>query len=115
VTSGGTGTDATLGRVAQNQAASASVVISANPAATNTAPANIISDGTVSTVHIIYIHGEKTTNWVGLQNLEMMQTKDEAAPGNLLKLNRWFSYKFMAKAMIRDQTRLLRLEVAASY
>lgn len=112
---GGTGTDATLGRVAQNQAASATVTVTANPAATNTAPANILSDGTVSTVHPVYIHAAEATTWVGLQNLEFMQTKDEAAPGNLLKLNRWFSYKFMHKAMIRDQERILRIEVASSF
>lgn len=115
VQSGGTGTDATLGRVGLNVAASGTVTILAVPSATNTAPANILATDGPSTVHVIYIHGEKTTNWVGLQNLEMMQTEDKSAPGNLLKLNRWFSYKFMAKAMIRDQTRLLRLEVAASY
>jgi N4-gp56 family major capsid protein len=115
VTTGGTGTDATLGRSAQNQAASATVTVTANPTTTNTAPANIISDGTVSTVHPIYIHAAETTNWVGLQNLEFMQTPDSPFYGNLLKQNRWFSYKFLAKAMIRDQTRLLRLEVASSF
>ena len=115
VQSGGTGTDATLGRVGTNVAASGVVTILAVPAATNTPPPNIIGDGTVTTVHPIYIHSQETTNWVGLQNLEFMQTKDEAAPGNLLKLNRWFSYKFMAKTMIRDQTRILRLEVASSF
>lgn len=115
VTSGGTGSDATLGRAAQNQAASASVIVTANPAATNTAPANIIGDGTVTTVHPVYIHANESTNWVGLQNLEFMQTPDSPFYGNLLKLNRWFSYKFMAKSMIRDQDRLLRLEVASSF
>lgn len=115
VATGGTGTDATLGRSFNNVAASATVTVTANPAATNTAPANIVSDSTVAAVHPIYIHAQESTNWVGLQNLEFMQTPDQALPGNLLKLNRWFSYKFMAKAMIRDQTRLLRLEVASSY
>lgn len=112
---GGAGTDATLGRVTQNQAASSTYSVAAVPSATNTAPANIISDGTVSTVHPVYIHAAETTNWVGLQNLEFMQTPDSPFYGNLLKQNRWFSYKFMAKAMIRDQTRLLRLEVASSF
>lgn len=115
VTTGGTGTDATLGLVTANAAASASVVVTANPAATTNPPANIISDGTVTTVHPVYIHADESCNWVGLQNLEFMQTPDQALPGNLLKLNRWFSYKFMAKTMIRDQTRILRLEVASIY
>lgn len=115
VSTGGTGSDATLGRAAQNVAAGATATVTANPAATNTAPANIISDGTVSTVHIVYLHGAESTNWVGLQNLEFMQTPDSPFFGNLLKLNRWFSYKFMAKAMIRDQDRVLRLEVASSF
>lgn len=115
VATGGTGTDATLGLVSANAAASATVTVTAVPAATTNPPANIISDGTVSTIHPVYIHAQESTNWVGLQNLEFMQTPDQALPGNLLKLNRWFSYKFMAKAMIRDQTRVLRLEVASSF
>ena len=115
VAGGGTGTDATLGLVSNNNAASATVTVTANPAATTTAPANIISDGTVTAIHPVYIHAADSTSWVGLQNLEFMQTPDQALPGNLLKLNRWFSYKFMHKAMIRDQTRLLRLEVASSF
>lgn len=115
VTTGGTGTDATLGLVSANNAASASVTVTANPAATTNPPANIISDGSVSTIHVVYIHADESCNWVGLQNLEFMQTPDQALPGNLLKLNRWFSYKFMAKTMIRDQTRILRLEIASIY
>jgi N4-gp56 family major capsid protein len=115
VATGGTGTDATLGLSASNVAASGSAVVTAVPAATTNPPPNIINDGTVTTVHPIYIHADESCNWVGLQNLEFMQTPDQALPGNLLKLNRWFSYKFMAKTMIRDQTRILRLEVASIY
>lgn len=114
---GGDGTDAKLGLVSANNAASATVTVTTNPAATTTAPANISTSSTdaPSTVHPVYIHAQASTNWVGLQNLEFMQTPDSPFYGNLLKLNRWFSYKFMAKAMIRDQTRVLRLEVASSY
>lgn len=115
VSTGGSGTDATLGLSASNVAASATATVTTVATATVNPPANIISDGTVTTIHPIYIHSEETTNWVGLQNLEFMQTPDSPFFGNLLKLNRWFSYKFLAKAMIRDQTRILRLEVAASY
>ncbi len=117
VSTGGTGSDATLGLVSANIAASGSVTVTAVATSTTTPPANISGDSSTgpTTVHPVYIHSEETTNWVGLQNLEFMQTPDQAMPGNLLKLNRWFSYKFMAKAMIRDQTRILRLEVASSY
>ncbi len=114
-TGGGDGTDAKLGLVSNNNAASATVTVTANPTNATTAPANILSDGTVATVHPIYIHAAESTSWVGLQNLEFMQTPDSPFYGNLLKLNRWFSYKFMHKAMIRDQTRILRLEVASSF
>lgn len=115
VQGGGTGTDATLGRTHQNQAAGVTATVTAVPSATNTAPANIVSDGSVTTIHPVYIHAAETCNWVGLQNLEFMQTPDSPFYGNLLKQNRWFSYKFMAKTMVRDQTRLLRLEVASSF
>ncbi len=99
-TGGGDGTDAKLGLVSNNNAASATVTVTANPTNATTAPANILSDGTVATVHPIYIHAAESTSWVGLQNLEFMQTPDSPFYGNLLKLNRWFSYKFMHKATL---------------
>lgn len=64
VTSGGTGTDATLGLVSANNAASATVTVTTNPSATTTAPANISTSATdaPTTVHPVYIHAQASTN-----------------------------------------------------
>lgn len=116
VTSGGTGTDATLGRVYLNQAVGSAVSVLANPAATNTAPANIkASSSNPSAVYVCYLHGAESVSWVGLHDLEFMETADQSIIGNALKLRRQWAYKFYSKSVIRDQTRLLRLEVAATY
>ena len=106
--------DSNLKLAAQNQAASATVTVIAVPSSTTTAPANVNTTGT-PTIHVVYLHGAESTSLVTLQNLEFMMTKDESAYGNILKLKRAVGYKFMQKAMIRDQTRVLRLEVASSF
>lgn len=112
VAAGGTGTDATLGLVQANIAVGTTVTVTANPAATTTAPANTANG---VTVHPVYFHGAESCYWVGLQDLQVMMTKDESIIGNVLRLKRAIGYKFLAKAMIADQARLLRLETASSY
>ncbi len=115
VATGGTGTDATLGLVASNQAAGTTVTVTNVGSASNgTAPANVNTTGT-PTIHPIYFFGAEACSWVGLQDLQVMMTKDESYIGNVLKLKRAIGYKFMAKTVIKDQDRLLRVEVAASY
>jgi N4-gp56 family major capsid protein len=114
VAGGGTGTDATLGLVSSNIAASATVTVTANPAATTNPPGNVNSTGT-PTIHPVYIHGAESCNWVALQNLQTFLTKDMSTTDNPLQLRRKVGYKFLAKAMIRDQSRMIRCEVAASY
>lgn len=111
---GGTSADSNLGLVQANIAASATVVVTAAATSSTTAPANVNTTGT-PTIHPVYIHGAESCNWVSLQNLQTFMTKDESIIGNVLKLKRAIGYKFLAKTMIRDQTRLLRLEVASSY
>ena len=114
---GGDGTDAKLKLVAANQAASAVVNVTAVGTGA-TAPDNIRAsdDGLDPTaVHPVYVHGAESCNWVGLQNLETFITEDISYIGNILKRYRGIGYKFAGKAMIRDQNRMLRAEVAASY
>jgi N4-gp56 family major capsid protein len=112
---GGTGTDATLKLHTQNIAVGTTITVTANPTGA-TAPANIKTDGSVTAVHVAYIHGNESCNWVSLQNLEViMSDPQKATVGNALRRFRTLGYKFMAKAMIRDSTRLLRMEVASAY
>lgn len=106
--------DANLKLVQANIAAGATVVVTAVPGANTTAPDNVNPTGT-PTIHPVFIHGAESCSWVGLQNLQTFVTKDESIIGNVLKLKRAVGYKFMGKAIIRDQTRMLRLEVASTY
>jgi hypothetical protein len=112
VQTGGTGTDATLKLAATNVAAGSTTRITAVGTGA-TAPDNVVATG--NTVHPIYLHGHESCNWVSLQGLETIISPDVASPSNPLKLRRTIAYKFMAKAMIRDQLRMLRLEVASAY
>lgn len=114
VTTGGTGTDATLGLVSANNAVGSVVTVTANPAATTTAPANIATSFSTGTVHIVWLHGAESCNFVSLQNLQSFIAQDISIPGNVLRLKRSMGYKFMAKTMIRDQAKMMRLEVATT-
>jgi len=67
-----------------------------------------------STVHVLYIHGEESCIWTDLQDLEFMVIENKPAPGNLLGLNQWVSYKFLGKAMRCNESFMLRLELAST-
>lgn len=108
--------DANLFEVSSTpSAAGATLTVTAIPTTGNTAPANIASDGSVSTVHPIYIFAEEAMNWVGFYDAQVSITKDESIIGNVLRLKRAIGYKFFGKAMIRDNSRLLRIEVASTF
>lgn len=109
---GATTGDANLKLHTANIAVGTTVTVTAVPSSTTTAPAN---PATTITVHPIYIFGAEACNWVGIQSFQLFITGDQATTDNPLKLRKKIAYKFMGKAMLRDQTRLLRVEVAASY
>lgn len=115
VATGGTGTDATLklSTAGTNVAASATATITSVGTGA-TAPDNVNPTGTPN-VYPVFLFAAEALNWVGFYNLQVKVTKDESIIGNVLQLKRAVGYKFFGKAMIRDQTRLLRLEVTASY
>lgn len=108
---GGTGTDANMGLVQANIAVGTTVTVTTVATGVSSPPA----PATGVNVHIVYIHGKSSCNWVGLQDLKVMVTKGEATDSNPLALRRKVSYKFLGKSMIRDQLRMLRLEVASAY
>lgn len=93
--------------------AAASTVVTAVPSSTTTAPVNTNTTGT-PTIHPVFIFAAQAVNWVGFYGIEMRITGDQPIIGNVLGLKKALGYKFFGKSMIRDQTRLLRLEVAAT-
>jgi N4-gp56 family major capsid protein len=106
--------DANLKLAGANIAASATLAVTAVPSSTVTAPANVNPTGT-PVIHPVYIHGAMACAWVGLQDLKMMVTGDQPTTDNPLMLKKRLGYKYLAKTVILDQTRLLRLEIASSY
>lgn len=106
--------DANLKLAFSNVAAGATVVVTSVPSSTVTAPPNVNSTGT-PVIHPVYIHGAMSCAWVGLQDLKMMVTGDQPTTDNPLMLRKKLAYKYLAKTVILDQTRLLRLEVASTY
>jgi hypothetical protein len=110
--------DANLKLAASNIIGGSAALITAESSSTVTAPPNIRaandSDDPV-TIHPVYIHGAMSCAWVGLQDLKMMVTGDQPTTDNPLMLKKRLGYKYLAKTVILDQTRLLRLELASTY
>lgn len=117
VSTGGTGTDATLGLVAENQAASATVTVTAVATSTTTPPPAITVAGTAAThtVHPIFIHGEESCKRVGFQNMEVLRSGAGATKDDPLAQFQTIGYKFMEKSMIANQNFMLRYEVASNF
>lgn len=113
VQAGGTGTDATLGLVTANIAVGTTVTVIAPAALTTTPPDNVVATG--NTVHPIFIFGAEACNWVGIQDLKTYMSIMQPTITNPLLQQRTIGYKFMAKAMRRDETRMLRVEVASTF
>lgn len=110
--SGNAAADSLLKLVQANIAAGTTVTVLAVQA-TGASPPSSVTSGV--SVHPIYLHGAESCNWVGLQNLQVFVSLNQATTDNPILLRRKVGYKFMGKTMIRDQKRILRLEVASGY
>lgn len=118
VLGGGTGTDATL-----KLAGSANIAVGASVIVTNvgtgaTAPANLrnVLDGVdPAAVHPVFIVAEAALAWAGFYKSSILMSPTGATKDDPLGQRRTIGYKFFGKAVIKDQTRLLRLEIASSY
>jgi N4-gp56 family major capsid protein len=119
VQTGGTGTDATLRLVHQNVAAGATVTVTAVPATGANPPAsNRVAGGDATdpdTIHPMYVVADQALAWVGLQQLKTYVTGEGADKLDPLGQFSTIGYKFMAKAVILDQERLLRLELPSAF
>lgn len=113
---GSAGADADLRLYADNIESGDVVTVTAIATSSTTAPPNIHATGSgdPATVFVVYIHGEKSTAWVGLRNFELKVATgaDKSDPLDQLTTMGW---KYDGKAMIYAQERLLRLEIASTY
>lgn len=108
--------DANLKLYAENSVAGATVTITAASASTVTPPDNILAtDAALAAVHIVYVFADDCLSWVGFFDTKVEMTADQSIIGNVLRLKRAIGYHFYGKAIIKDQTRILRLEVASTY
>lgn len=109
--------DANLPLAASNVAVGTTITVNAVSASLITPPASLRAAGDgldPAVVHILYIHGEESCIWSELQDLEFMVIENKPAPGNLLGLNQWVSYKFLGKAMRCNEAFMLRCEFATT-
>ena len=106
-------TDAGLGLVSANNAASATVTVTA--VATGAQPPGSVGSSTnttISLIHPVFIVAQSALAWCGFYKPKMMLSPNTATKDDPLAQKRTIGYKFFGKAVIKDQTRLLRLEVA---
>lgn len=98
-----------------NQVPGATLRINTIPVSGANPPASLNTATTPAAVHPIFIFGDEAVNWVGFYGIQVRKTGDSPIIGNVLGLKKAAGYKFFGKAMIRDQDRVLRLEVASNY
>lgn len=106
-------TDAGLGLVSANNAASSTVTVLA--VATGAQPPGSVGSSTnttISLIHPVFIVAQSALAWCGFYKPKMMLSPNTATKDDPLAQKRTIGYKFFGKAVIKDQTRLLRLEVA---
>jgi hypothetical protein len=115
---GGATGDANLKQFATtNIAPGTTITVNAVPASTVRRLLQLRNSGDgldPTTIHVLYLHGEESCIWSELQDLQFMVIENKPAPGNLLGLNQWVSYKFLGKSMIANQSFLLRCEFATT-
>lgn len=108
--------DANLWLVQENIAVGATVTVLASPVSGAHPPTSLSNTYSLPGTHIMYLISKQAINWVTLQNLQSFLTDNTRSTiGNVLRLVRQAGYKFMSKAVILDQTRLLRVEAASGY
>lgn len=111
-------TDAGLGLASENVAASGVATILSVATSSTTPPGNLLSGGTSadpSAIYPMFIFGEAAVGWVGFYKPKFLLTGASAEKVDPLAQYRTAGYKFFGKAVIKDQTRLLRLEVASTF
>jgi hypothetical protein len=105
-------TDAGLGLSFSNVAAGATATVIAVAATAAAQPPQDIGTSTdVTLVHPVFLVAQSALAWVGFYKPKMMLSPATATKDDPLAQKRTIGYKYFGKAVIKDQTRLLRLEV----
>jgi hypothetical protein len=110
--------DSNLKLSASNVAIGTTSTVTAVSSSTTTPPASLRNslDGfDPSTVHPVFIVGEAALAWAGFYKSKILMSPTGATKDDPLAQRRTVGYKFFGKAVIKDQTRLLRLEVASAF
>lgn len=115
VATGGTGTDATLRLVHQNVPAGTTVTVTAIPASGANPPQHINNNLTVPRIHPVFIVAQSAMAWVGFYKAKFYTTGNGAEKSDPLAQKRTVGWKFFGKTVIKDQSRLLRLELATQF
>lgn len=118
VSTGGTGTDATMKLVKENLAASGIYSVLTVPTSGATAPASLRSSGDgddPAAIHPVFVVAEAALAWAGFYKSKVLMSPNGATKDDPLAQRRTVGYKFFGKSVIKDQTRLLRLELASTY
>lgn len=114
---GGSTTDADLRLVQANIAVGDSVAVTALPTGA-TPPASLRASGDgadPASIHPVFVVAEGALAWAGFYKSKVMMSPTGATKDDPLGQRRTVGFKFFGKAVIKDQTRLLRLEVASNY
>ncbi len=117
VVDGGTGVDAELGLVEENIESGDTVVVTTEATGDEPPPAVCdAADGSPASVHPIYVCADDFGAWVHLDPLRVIITGDQATiGGNELMQKKSIGWKYLGKPVIKDQLRLLRIEVHSGY
>lgn len=107
--------DADLGLAFSNVAPGASVTVTGVTTLGATVPASINAAGDVAAIYPVFIFGEQAVAWIGFYKPKFMLTSAAAEKADPLAQFRTAAYKFFGKAVIKDQLRLLRVELASTF
>lgn len=110
--------DANLKLHTSNLAASGVATVTAVSASTTTAPAslrNSLDGSDPAAIHPVFVVGEGALSWAGFYKSKVLMSPNGATKDDPLAQRRTVGYKFFGKAVIKDQNRMLRLELASSY
>lgn len=112
---GGTNADSNLKLVTANIAVGTTITVTAIATGVTPPASVVLAAGTGITIHPIYILAEEAVSFVTLQGLQVLISGNTPTTDNPLLLRQTIGYKFMGKAVIKDQTRLLRIEVYSAF
>lgn len=110
--------DSNLKLAKENLAASGVYNVTAVSASTTTPPAslrNSLDGADPAAIHPVFVVAEAALAWAGFYKSRVMMSPTGATKDDPLAQRRTVGYKFFGKAVIKDQTRLLRLELASAY